>query len=313
MQDLDLAVKIGDVVLEHPIMAGAGLVKDIDGVKEVAGSASSLAMLGSITMDAKTGNPGDIYYQGIDFSLNAIGLRNKGAEFYMNALPEMAAIAHQAQKPLAVSVAGFNVEEYEELSLIAQAGKADIIELNFGCPNVWGNDNTQKPIPTYRPEIISRVLDRLHKVIRVDLPLLVKLSPITDVVLLQEVAGVLNSHADEYKTIHGVTTMNTLPNSFAYNDKGRAAITVELAGMSGPAVKPIGLGQVFQLRKKLSQSLVIIGVGGISTGADVDEYIRAGAAAVQVVTAVYSDFHPLGRILDEYTDILIARRSENHG
>ncbi|MDO8689551.1 MAG: hypothetical protein Q7R39_06000, partial [Dehalococcoidia bacterium] len=240
------------------------------------------------------------------FSLNSLGMPNPGAAYYEKHLPAMAALAHDADKPLLVSVAGFTPHEYGELAAVAFDGGADAVELNLGCPNVWqveqqkpifdfdpstsgvtypagATTERQKPIACFDPPLVAEILRCVESRVGSEARVAVKISPFSDPFALGEVAGVI-AH---YEWVKAVTTTNTFPNAFAYDDAGQPMISPGggLAGLGGPALKPIGLGQVRQLRSLLPERIQIIGVGGVSHGRDVREYLRAGAAAVQIATA----------------------------
>lgn len=237
-------------------------------------------MVGSITVEPRTGNTGDVYWAGPIYSLNSLGLPNRGARYYASALPEMVAVAHGHGKPLFVSVAG-SPEEYAELAEIVFVGGADLVELNLGCPNVW-EGSTQKRIACFDPALVSEILRWVENAVGADAKVSAKISSFSDPFALAEVAHVIG----ESKLVKVVTTVNTFPNAFSYNGiKPRITPGGGLAGLAGPAIKPIGLGQVRQLCGILPKHIQIIGVGGITHGRDIWEYRESGAAAVQVATA----------------------------
>ncbi|MDO8691281.1 MAG: dihydroorotate dehydrogenase, partial [Dehalococcoidia bacterium] len=141
----DLAVRLMGLALEHPLMNAAGTCKSLDEVKQLSRASTSAIMVGSITLQERAGNSGNVYVAGPRFSLNSLGMPNPGASYYEKHLPTMAALAHDAGKPLLVSVAGFTPPEYGELAAVAFDGGADAVELNLGCPNVWQAEQL-KPI-----------------------------------------------------------------------------------------------------------------------------------------------------------------------
>ncbi len=302
------AVKIGKVRLEHPIMNGAGYCKDWKHVKELCSSASAALVLGSITKEFRSGNSDDILYQRPGYTLNSLGLPNRGVEYYMSELRAMTTYAKdepEEPKPLILSIAGFSVEEYVVMSLRAQEFGAKIIELNFGCPNIWSSDGAQKPIASYRPRIINDVLYQLERELKPAVQVLVKVSYIGDQVLLNDVAAVIGSYSKSIDVVKAVTVMNTLPNAFAFNEKRKPAITNKLAGLSGAAIKQLALGQVLQYREQLPENVAIIGCGGVASGQDVCDFLDVGASAVQVASALFQEGpNVFSRILQEYTDIV---------
>lgn len=278
---MELQTSVAGIQLEHPLMNAAGTCKMIEDVERLSRSATAAIMVGSITMEPRTGNSGDVYWAGPMFSLNSLGLPNRGAEYYSKAPPEMVRIAHDSGKPLLVSVAGFAPSEYAELASLAVWGGADLVELNLGCPNVW-HDGAQKRIACFDAELVDQIQERVLERVGSDAKIAVKISPFSDPFALAEVARVIG----ESKMVKVVTTVNTFPNTFSFNgEKPRITPGGGLAGFAGPAMKPIGLGQVRQLRGLLPNSIEIIGAGGITQGGDIREYRQSGAVAVQVATA----------------------------
>lgn len=294
--------------LEHPIMIAAGMAKTLEDVRRLANSAVSAIVVGSFTYEPRPGNDGTTLH--LDpagrFSLNSLGLPNGGLPYLTAHLLEMVATAHRAGKLLIVSVAGFNPDEYAALAKAAFSDGADMVELNLGCPNVWGADGSQKRIASFNPTIVDAVLWRVESAIeamasaisRTSTPLAVKVSPFSDPFMLGEVARKIALRP----SVRVLTAINTFPNGFASDERGRQAITPAggLGGVAGAALKPIGLGQVVQWRALLPARIQIIGVGGISSGQDVVDYLRAGADAVQIATAyLHERERVFTRILEE--------------
>lgn len=281
---MDFSTTVAGIKLEHPIMNAAGTCKRWDGpegIETLLRSPASAVMLGSITVEERAGNSGEVYFPSEGFSLNSLGLPNPGMPYLDEHLLEIMRQMEKAKKPLFVNVAGFSPSEYWMLAGCAARRGADLIELNLGCPNVWEGEE-QKPIPSFNPGLLEGIL-RGIKNLGLATPCAVKLSPYSDPGLLREVAAVLSA----LPIVKAVTTCNTFPNGFAWNGARQAISNVDgLAGVSGPALKSIGLGQVRQFRQLLPDRIDIIGVGGIQTGHDVADYLRAGAAAVQVGTAL---------------------------
>ncbi|WP_462188303.1 MULTISPECIES: beta/alpha barrel domain-containing protein [unclassified Frankia] len=300
------------VSLEHPIMNAAGTCKTAEDVETFARSAVSMIVVGSITREPRSGNSGNVYWPGRVYSLNALGLPNRGLDYYAAHLPGMVRRAHLAGKPLTVSVAGFGVDEYREISAVVARTGVDLIELNLACPNVW-DGGTQKRIACFDPghtaTICTAVGDTLVAQAGADparrVPYGVKISPFSDPSALAELATVIDEVAARPGGPRFVTAVNTFPNAFAVDEAHRPVVDVELAGMSGPALKPVGLGQVRQLRRLLPESVDIVGVGGVTDGRDVADYLLAGATAVQAATAFWNraeDPAVFGAILSNWID-----------
>jgi dihydroorotate dehydrogenase (fumarate) len=278
-------IDVAGLKLENPLMVGAGPVKFPEHVREIAQSAASAIILGSITIEERAGNSGTTYYTDSNkqHTLNSKSLPNPGLKYYQQFLPEMIQIAHDHGKPLLVSAAGFSPEEYTQLAeAIAQSG-ADGLELNLGCPNVTDNNGKQKPIASFRQDLVGETLYKVQRKIGADFWTTVKLSPFSDPTLLEIIANVIA----QSPLANAVTSTNTFPNALAFNEQGDKAITPNngLGGLAGAALKEIGLGQVAQLRMFLPTTIAIIGVGGVSSNTDMRDYLRAGANAVQITSA----------------------------
>ena len=297
----ELAVDLAGISLEHPLMNAAGTDKTLKDVRRIAPSPTSAVMVGSFTFKARSGNEGNIYWSSSSFSLNSLGLPNPGAEYYRKHLSEMAAIVHAQGKKLFASIAGFTRLEYEILTELASGEGADAVELNLACPNVWDGGG-QKGILCFYPEEVAELLDFVGRRLS-GFPVSVKLSPFSDPFQLQKVAAVISKS----ELVKMVTAVNCFPNTLALDGSGNPRTNPGggLAGLGGPAMKPIGLGQVKQLRDALPEHIPIIGVGGIKHGGDIIDYQRVGAAAVQINTALVDEgVGVFGRILGEYAEVL---------
>ncbi|MDT3446011.1 MULTISPECIES: dihydroorotate dehydrogenase [unclassified Pseudofrankia] len=294
--------------LEHPVMNAAGTGKSLEDVSELARSATAAVMVGSITVSARTGNSGATYHAGDGFSLNALGLPNRGLDYYREHLPAMARLAHDAGKPLVLSIAGFSVGDYAQAAAAAAPTGVDLLELNLACPNVW-DGGAQKRIACFDPgqtAAICAAVDDVLRAVPAPIPYGVKVSPFSDPEALASLADVIGKLATgttgetgaigETGATSGagrggpryVCSTNTFPNALAFDGAGRPVIGVELAGLAGPALRPVALGQVRQLRQLLPADVEIVGAGGVTTGRDVADFLRAGASAVQVATAYWN-------------------------
>ncbi|MCM3883795.1 dihydroorotate dehydrogenase [Frankia sp. R82] len=304
---------LAGVELEHPVLNAAGTCKSLRDVEAFARSAVAAIVVGSITLAPRAGNAGTVYWPGAGFALNALGLPNRGLDVYAGQLGQMVEIAHDAGKPLIVSIAGFDVAEYRRLAEVVATTGVDLIEVNLACPNVW-DGGSQKRIACFDPGQTAAVcaqvgaaLDALAADTGRGVPYGVKISPFSDPVALAALARVLGEAAvgPGPSGPSFVTAVNTFPNALAVDAAHRPVLTVELAGLSGPALKPIGLGQVRQLRRLLPDPVAIVGAGGVVTGRDVAEYLQAGAVAVQAATAFWNrgeDPSVFGEILSGWID-----------
>jgi dihydroorotate dehydrogenase (fumarate) len=307
---MDLKCTLMGLELEHPLMNAAGTCKTIEDVRNLSLSATAAIVVGSITMEERAGNEGNVFWPGDIYSINSLGLPNGGRKYYETNLPEMARISRGAGKPLIVSIAGFSAEEYGKLAEIAFEKGADAIEINLGCPNKW-LDGKQLRIPCFDRDKVEDILHYTTHCVGDNVRATVKNSSYSDPFALNAQAEVIFSKW----LCKAITAINTLANAMVYDENGKPTITPGegLAGLSGPALKPIGLGQVVQYSRyyksiqKLHATLPlpqIIGVGGINSGRDMWEYLHAGASAVQIATAYLKRReHVFQEILVEYIDI----------
>lgn len=280
-------VNISGIALEHPVMLGAGVCRLFDGpegIKEVCRSMASAITLGSITWLPREGNSGEVFWNGKEYSLNSMGLPNRGEGFYRANLPEMVKWVHAAGKACFVSVAGFTVQEYADLSELAAISGADMVELNMSCPNVRDEGRIGCFNPAYVADVLAAAVKRIG-----NSRISIKISPFSDPYARKEIADVIYG-----LNIKTVIASNTFPDAVGYSSSGHSLITSNpdgFSGMSGPSLKPMALGQIAHLRKTLRREdgFAIIGCGGIGTGQDVSDYLRAGADAVQLVTKFLSD------------------------
>lgn len=302
---LDYSTNVAGVKLEHPLMNAAGTCRLLAGdlsIRELVRTPTAAVMIGSITVTPREGNPGNVYWADNFYSLNSMGLPNPGLPYYEKNFHEMVALTHGVGKPLFVSVAGFTPHEYALLALKSVKGGVDLVELNLSCPNTWEGGN-QNRIACFYPELVFAILGRVKREIGADAKVSVKLAPFSDPGILSEVAQVLK----DTPLVKAVTAVNTFPNAFAVDPSGTSWITFAdgFAGLAGTALKPIGLGQVKQLRSWLPNNVDIIGVGGISRGRDIVDYLSCGAKAVQIATALLERGpNVFSTMLSEYIDIV---------
>ena len=264
----------GGISMHHaPIMIGAGACKTPHTTREWLAVAPVVS--GSYTPKSRSGNSGNrLFYPDTlaqldeaGFGLNSFGMPNVGFSIAAHELAR-----REGEHPLIVSIAGFSIQDYVDgVALFETVWGVQAIECNFGCPNT-----EHGRIMSFDLHSLDTLLQRLRAYVRK--PLWAKFSPYSDPGLLKEVAAIVTAAA----SIKAVVTCNTFPNAYA----GRDTISPMkgLAGLSGPALKPIALGQVIQFRRELPDTIDVIGVGGITTGDDAMDFLGAGANAVQLTS-----------------------------
>jgi dihydroorotate dehydrogenase (NAD+) catalytic subunit len=229
------------------------------------------------------GNPPPRLFETAAGMLNAIGLQNIGARaFIEEKLPKLAA---KKNVIVIANVFGYSREEYQEtIRILNEAEGIAAYELNVSCPNtshggmVFGTDRI------LLEELVASCKSAARR------PLIVKLSPnVTSIGAMAKSAE--NAGAD------AISLVNTFVGMAIDAKTRKPRISNVTAGLSGPAIKPIALRMVYEAAHAVK--IPIIGMGGISTAADVIEFMLAGATAVQVGTASYWDPCATEKIVDE--------------
>ncbi len=266
----DMTVRIGSLTMRTPVTTGSGTFGFGSEVAEFV----DLSKIGAITVKATTthprrGNPPQRMVETPAGVLNAIGLQNGGIENY---LAEKAPFLRQFDVPIIVNVPGENPDDFAYVvRRLTEAGAADAIELNISCPNVsHGLDYATDPKLT--AEVVAACRRATH------LPLLAKLSPnVSDVRPIAKAAE--DAGAD------GLSLINTVIATSIDARKRKFRLANITGGLSGPAIKPIALLQVYRAAEVVK--IPIIGMGGIVTATDAVEFLLAGASAVAVGTASF--------------------------
>ncbi len=224
------------------------------------------------TLKPREGNPQPRLAETPCGVLNAIGMQNIGVEAVIR---EKAPIWAVWRVPVIVNILGETVEEYAELARRLE-GVSGIsgIEVNIGCPNVeaGGAEFGAEPKPAAKVTAAVRQATSL--------PLMVKLTPNTgDIVAVAQ--AVAEAGAD------AISLINTLKGVAVDISKRRPLLGNVSGGLSGPAIKPVALYMVYEVAGAVS--VPVVGIGGISSASDALEFIMAGASAVQVGTANFSN------------------------
>jgi dihydroorotate dehydrogenase (fumarate) len=288
----DERMEKGSFEIDPPVMnAACSIAKTPEDVQRWRNTETGAVLVGSITVEPREGNPEPRWFTGEDYALNSFGMPNAGMEYYRRHLPDMISKAHQSGKEFALSIAGFSPDEYVQLAKMADVVGVDILELNFGCPNV-SESGQQKPIASFDPDTMVRIAAKTGEV--TDIPRVAKLSPYSDPGELNEVAdAVIDS-----QNISAVATSNTFPCGVMLRG-GEPVLAAGRGGVSGRGMLPIALGQVQQFRERLPESMDVIGVGGIESAEDAELYFQVGATAVQAATMAVRDGHEaINRIVE---------------
>jgi len=269
----DISIRIGPVTFKNPVFLASGIC----GYGEEYAALIPQEELGgivtkTITPLPRAGNPPPRIHELPTGALNSIGLENVGLAAYVREkLPRL----RQMNISAVVSITAETVAEFGSMAgaLAEQEGYRGI-ELNLSCPNVEGGlDHGRNPAQVEK--ITSAVKKRIP-----NKSLWVKITPnLTDV-------GVV-ARAAEAGGADGVSAINTLIGADFDLQTGRPVFARVGAGYSGPGILPVALHKVWDIHR--SVSIPVIGIGGISSVNDARKFFMAGAAAVQVGTAMYSD------------------------
>ena len=266
------AVKIGNISFDNPIWVASGTfgygtenpeLVDVDKLGAIVTK--------SITLYPREGNPPPRIVETASGMINSIGLANIGVDKYIK---EMIPIYDNVSTKIIMNIAGTDINEYVEIIEKVESVSSSITgyEINISCPNVKKGGMEFGVDPAMTEELTAELRKRTNRL------LIMKLSPnVSDIVSIGMSAQ--EAGADAVSAINTVVGMSIDSNS------GKSNIYTTYGGLSGPAIKPVGLAAVHKLFQKLS--IPIVGIGGIVSSKDVIEYLLAGSSAVQIGTANY--------------------------
>jgi len=266
-----LEVEICGLRLKNPTMLASGVFDETGkSMLAIAKAGAGAIVTKSVGMEPRPGHPNPSIVELEHGLLNAMGLPNPGIELFAGEIKE----AKKGGVPIIGSVFGGTEEEIAELaSRVADAG-ADAVELNLSCPHAKGYGAEIGSSPE-AVESICRLAKRRTRV-----PVFAKLTPNTP-----SIADLARSA--ERGGADGIVAINTLKGMAIDADARMPILGNRFGGLSGPAVKPVGVRCVYEIYE--SVKIPVVGVGGIVNGRDAVEYIMAGASAVQIGTAVWSE------------------------
>ncbi len=283
MSKLDLSVNLGSLQFKNPVITASGTC----GYGQELQKFMDLDLLGAITIkglsvEPKNGNPTPRIAETASGLLNAIGLENPGLKEFKK---EMIGVIREFNTPIIANISGSTLDDFallaEELAVIEEISA---LEVNVSCPNIkkggmaFGTDS----------ELVYEVTKRVKKIF--PRPVIIKLSPnVTDI---KEIAAAAEKGGADI-----ISLINTILGLAIDLDSQQPVLGNVFGGLSGPAIKPVALRMVYQVRQ--ASELPIIGMGGIMNGEDALEFILAGADAVSVGTATLVEPDASIRILKE--------------
>ncbi len=267
----DQSVKIGDLILKNPVVTASGTFGYGPEFEDFfdPGELGAIIVKGT-TLEPREGNPYPRMAETASGMLNAVGLQNKGIDYFEE---KIYPVIKRYDTNIIVNVNGNTIEDYVELSKrIGALDKVPAIELNISCPNVKQGGM----VFGTQPDMAREVIRAVRKVY--DKTLIVKLSPnVTDITEFARIS--------EEEGADALSLVNTLLGMTIDSRTRRPGLSTVTGGLSGPAIKPVALRMVWQVFKAVK--IPIMGMGGIMNGEDAVEFMIAGSAAVQVGTASF--------------------------
>lgn len=283
----NLKVNICGVEFKNPVIAASGTF----GFGREFNEIYDISCIGGVstkgtTLEARLGNPVPRIAEGQSVILNAVGLQNPGVEHFIN--DDLQFLKDKGVVVIA-NVAGNTLKDYQ---LICRRlnGLVDMVELNISCPNVHAGGMALGIKPGNIREVTQLTKAELTKT-----PLIVKLSPNVESIPA-------NAKAAEEGGADCISLVNTFTGMVIDLERRRPVIANNTGGVSGAGIKPIALRMVYEAAHAVK--IPVIGMGGIASGRDALEFICAGAKAVQVGTANFTDSTAMPRIVLEMNEWL---------
>lgn len=283
---VNLVTKLGELTLKNPVLTASGTFgygleyEDFVDLSRLGGF-----VVKGTTLEHREGNPYPRMAETPSGMLNAVGLQNKGVDYFIGHIwPRIATVDSQ----VIVNVSGKSIDDYAATAeKLAAIDGIRAIELNISCPNVKQGGMAFGTTCDGAASVVEAVRKAWPR------HLMVKLSPnvtsITDIALAVEAAG-----ADS------VSLINTLLGMAVDIERRRPVLSTVTGGLSGPAVKPVAVRMVWQVAKAVK--IPVVGLGGICSAADALEFIMAGASAIQIGTANFIDPAVTVKVIDGIAD-----------
>ncbi|MGI9005678.1 MAG: dihydroorotate dehydrogenase, partial [Streptosporangiaceae bacterium] len=286
--------RLGPVELPNPILTASGCASSGRELAQfIDVSRVGAIVTKSVMLAPRAGRPTPRMAETASGMLNSIGLQGPGIDaFLQRDLPWLLSRGARA----VVSIAGSTVDEYAELAgRLSDAAGVTAIEVNISCPNVEHRGQVFACDAADAAAVMAAVRGRA----RPGIPVFAKLSPdVTDIVAIARAC--VAAGAD------GLSMINTLLGMVIDTDTMRPVLAGLTGGLSGPAIRPVAVRCIWQVRQALPD-VPIIGMGGVLTGRDALELMLAGASMVSVGTAIFHDPSACARILRELDEELSRR------
>ena len=277
----DLKVNICGVELKNPVIAASGTFgfgKEFNEIYDISclGGISTKGL----TLEPRAGNLTPRIAEGDSVILNAVGLQNPGVDVFLR---DDLAFLREKKVAIVANVAGRTLDDYAGICARLD-GLVDMIELNISCPNVKCGGMAFG----IRPESVEEVT-RVSKSALTRTPLMVKLSP-----NVESIAA--NAQAAQRGGADAVSLINTLTGMVIDIERRRPLLANVTGGVSGAGIRPIAVRMVWEACRAVD--IPVVGMGGITCAEDALQFMMAGAVAVQVGTANFTDTLAMPKIIE---------------
>ncbi|MDE1046826.1 MAG: dihydroorotate dehydrogenase [Candidatus Nanopelagicales bacterium] len=294
----DLRTHLGSLELHSPVLTASGCAaagRELDNYFDITAIGGIVTK--SIMLAPRSGRATPRMAETPSGMLNSIGLQGPGVESFLET--DLAWLQQRGARTI-VSIAGGTADEFGKVAAkLRVAGGFDAIEVNISCPNV--EDRGQ--VFACRADTAAQIIQTVRRNSDNKIPIFAKLSPdVTDIV---EIAASVSKAGAT-----GVSVINTLLGMVIDTETMRPALAGVTGGLSGPAIRPVAVRCIWQIRSALPD-LPIIGMGGVRTGHDALEMILAGANAISVGTSIFNNPAAPMRIQKELEQELRSRGFES--
>jgi len=284
----NLNVNIAGVEFSNPVTTASGTF----GYGREYSQFVDLNKLGGICVKGVSnvewkGNPPPRVMETYGGMLNSVGLQNPGVDYF---IAKEVPFLRRFDTKIIVNVCGHSIEEYEAVCEKINEADIDLVELNISCPNIAEGGKAFGTEAAAVCEVVKKSKAKLSKK-----PLMVKLSPnVTDIALIAKTAEAAGADA--------LSLINTLLGMKIDIYERKAPFKNKVAGLSGPAIKPVAVRMVYQASKAVN--IPVLGMGGIMSGEDAIEFMMAGARAIAVGTANFADPKATEKILSQIEEFM---------
>lgn len=283
---VNLNVNLGRLQLANPVLTASGTFgygrefSDFIDLNELGGF-----IVKGTTLEPREGNPYPRMAETPSGMLNAVGLQNKGVDYFIESIyPQIS----DCKSQVIVNVSGAKIEDYVAVcEKLAPLDKIEAIEVNISCPNVKQGGMAYGTTTDGAAEVTAATRKAWPR------HLMVKLSP--NVTSITDIAKAVEGEGAD-----SVSLINTMLGMAIDVERRRPMLSTVTGGLSGPAVRPVAVRMVWQVAKAVD--IPVVGLGGIMTGRDALEFIMAGATAVEVGTANFINPSVTVRIINEIRD-----------